>query len=420
MSTIVQNLTFATRALEKEMGQLTKSIFFFGDGLQRTVVDGAFDLLKPKTWQPANLVRFGRDTAEISVELSRFLTPGEAGIAWEELRNKLEVFLLVSELSSILQVDPKTWVPLSDLVNRAYSLPAFAALWAVEGVGHYYGDAYWERNGPPSGLLSANSVSVPEKSLLMLHAGMGLAFADRLLDTVTHSSPAYEIRGVVEQFVELCRNNSRPGYLGSAVESLGLVTRDFYPDMVSLVDEQVQEVAPELRGYFWHGVGRALYFSRAYFLPVLRTAWGSLDQEAQPGTGLTNAMAGLAWAATLVNMRQPAVMEGVLRSYLYRSELADAFAYGVSTSIMMREDTTPGKEFVKAFYEYQPDSIDRRLVITWNKRVSGPAKHVLRSYYPMLKRQGLLGEVFQYQSLATVVDRLEGEVVRSSAGAGLQ
>ena len=420
MSTVAQSLDFATRALEKEMGQLTKSLFFLGDGLQRATVDGLFDLLKPKTWSPANLMSLGRSAAHVPVELSRFVVPGEAGPAWEELRNKFEVFMLVSELPSILKVDPKTWVALPDLVNRAYSLPAFNSLWAVEGVGHYYGDVYWERNGPPQGLLFSESAPVPEKSLLMLHAGMGLSFADRLLTTVTHESPANEVRDVVQRFVRLCRDNSREGYLGAAVESLGLVTRDFYPDMVGLVDGQLQEVAPELRGYFWHGVGRALYFSRAYFLPILRTAWGSMDQEAEHGLGQMNATAGLAWAVTLVNMRQPKIMEGVLQSYIEHSALGDAFANGVSSSIMMREDTTPGEAFVRAFYDHEPASGSRNLLMTWNKRVSGPAKVALRNYYPVHKKHASLGEIFQYQSLASLVGRLEAETAAASAVTSVQ
>jgi hypothetical protein len=420
MSGVVQSLDFATRALESEMGQLTKSIFFFGDGLQRATVDGWFDLLNPKTWRPANLMRLGWSAAHVPVELSRFVVPGEASTAWEELRNKLEVFLLVSELPTILGVDPKTWVSLPDLVSRAYSLSAFPALWAVEGVGHYYADAYWEKNGQPRGLLLPDAAPVPEKSLLMLHAGIGLSFADRLLDTVTRESPAYQIHDVVEQFVSLCRDNSREGYLGPAMESLGLVTRDFYPDMVALVDEQLRSIAPELGGYFWHGVGRALYFSRAYFLPILRTAWGSIDQEAADSFSQNNVMAGLAWAATVVNMRQPKIMEGVLQSYIEHSALADAFSDGVSSSIVMREDTTPGEAFVKAFYEHEPASGNKKLIKTWNRTVGGPAIAALRSYYPVLKRRGRLEEIFQYQSLGSLVDRLETEVVAEPAAVSVQ
>jgi hypothetical protein len=415
MSSVVQSLDFATRALESEMGQLSKSIFFFGDGLQRATVDGWFDLLKPRTWRPANLLRLGWSAARVPVELSRFVVPGEAGPAWEELRNKLEVFLLVSELPAILGVDPKTWAPLPDLVDKAYSLSAFPALWAVEGVGHYYADAYWEQNGQPHGLLLPDSAPVPEKSLLMLHAGIGLSFADRLLDTVTHESPAHEIHHVVEQFVNLCRDNSREGYLGPAVESLGLVTRDFYPDMVAVIDEQLQAIAPGLRGYFWHGVGRALYFSRAYFLPILRTAWGSIDQEAEDRFGQNNVMAGLAWAVTVVNMRQPEIMEGVLRSYIEHSDLAAAFSDGVSSSIVMREDTTPGEAFVKAFYEHEAASGNRNLITTWNKRVSGPAKVALRTYYPVLKQHRRLEDVFQYQPLGSLADRLDAETTAPAA-----
>jgi hypothetical protein len=420
MSSVSQSLDLATRALEKEMGQLTQSIFFFGDGLQRTAVDALFDLFQPKTWRPQNLSRLGWDAVQASVELSRFVVPGEAGAAWEEVRNKLEVFLLVSELPAVLGINPKEWIPLPDLVSRAYALSPFAALWAVEGVGHYYGDAWWDRNGQPQGLLLPQSAPVPDKSLLMLHAGIGLAFADRLLGTVTRYSPEYELRGVIDQFVRLCRDNSRDGYLGPAIESLGLVTRDFYPDMVSIVSAQLEAVAPELSGYFWHGVGRALYFSRAYFLPVIRTAWGSVEREAPHRFGQMNAMAGLAWAATLVNMRQPKIMEGVLQSYIEQSSLADAFTDGVSSSIIMREDTTPGEDFVKNFYEHQPSDRNRKLQMTWNKRITGPARTALRAYYPVLRQRGLLGEIFQYQSLASLVGESKAEAAPGQAVLSVQ
>lgn len=419
MSSLTQSLDFATRALEKEMGQLTQSIFFFSDGVQRAVVDGMFDLMEPKTWRPATLTRMSSDAAQAALHLSRFVVPGEASTAWEELGNKLEVFLLVSELPEILKLRAGEWVELPDLVERAYSLSAYAALWAVEGVGHYYGDAYWERNGQPKGLLLDESATVPEKSLLMLHAGIGLSFADRLLATVTRQSPAYAVHDVIEQFVNLCRDNARDGYLGPTVESLGLVTREFYPDMVGLVDEHLQDVAPDLTGYYWHGVGRALYFSRRYFLPVLRTAWDSVDVEAPPGLAQANAMAGLAWAATLVNMRQPKIMEGILH-YIEKSPLADAFSYGVSSSIMMREDTTPNEAFVSTFYEHEPCSGNQKLVLNWNKRVAGPAKTALRNIYPALKQHGRLGEIFQYQPLADVVNKLGASSVADPPAATVQ
>jgi hypothetical protein len=401
-----QILDAVTRASEKQLGDVGKTVFFLGDGLQRATVDGLSSLLSPRTWNPTNMLRMSWDAARQSRELSRFLIPGDVSrLAWQEVRNKLEVFILVRSLPTVLGLPAGEFVPLPDLVKKAYSLSAFQALWAVEGVGHYYADTYWERNGAPHGLLQPEQAGpVPDKSLLMLHAGIGLAFADRLLNTVTPQSSAREIRSVLEQFVGLCRNNSRPGYLGAAVESLGLVARDFYPEIVPAVNQHLQEVSPQFAGFFWHGVGRALYFSRAYFLPILRTAWGSIDREAGHGLGRTNVMAGLAWAVTLVNMRQPMIMENVLRSYIEQSSLADAFTNGVASSILMRQDTTPDEPFVWAFHEHRP--ADRTLAALWSKRIAGPVSEALHKYYPLLKQHHRLEEIFHYQ-LAAQVQELE-------------
>lgn len=419
MSGVTQSLDMATRAVEKEMGQLTQSIFFFSDGVQRSAVDGLFDLLEPKFWRPTALLERWWEAAQASLHLSRFLLPGEAGPAWQELRNKLEVFLLVSELPTVLRINEKQWVSLPDLVNRAYSLSSFAVLWAVEGVGHYYADAYWDRSGESHGLLLPEAVDVPEKSLLMLHAGIGLSFAHRLLNSVTSESSASEIRTVVEQIVRLCRDNSREGYLGPAIESLGLVTREFFPDMVGSVHQHLLAVAPEVEGYFWHGLGRALYFSREYFLPVLRTVWRSVQREAPPGLGQRNAMAGLAWAATLVNMRQPHIMEGIL-PHIESSPLAEAFTQGVSSSVMMREDTTPHESFVRAFYQHEPTTTSRNQVLTWNKRVGGPVRSALDSAYPALKDSGRLGEIFRTRALAITTRDPGTDDVAGQAGSSIQ
>jgi hypothetical protein len=394
MSDVAQSLEFATRALEKEMGQFTQSLFFFSDGAQRVLVDGLFDIIEPKSWTVENASKVGWDGAEAVLHLLRFVTPGEAKPAWRELANKLEVFALVSELPVILGVNPTEWIELTDLVTRAYSLSPFAALWAVEGVGHYYADMYWERNGPPKGLLE--SEAIPERSLLMLHAGIGLSFANRLMIRITRRSSTSEIRRVIEQFLELCHDNSRTGYLGPAIESLGLVTREFYPNMVGVIDEQLFAVAPDLIGYFWHGVGRALYFSREYFVPIVRTAWASIDREAPSRFSRGNAMSGLAWAATLVNMRQPVIMEMILRSSVSSSPLGDAFANGVSSSILMREDTTPGEEFVMNFYQYTPPGGDPELSMEWKTKVTEPTESALRIRYPQLKRDHELGEIFSF------------------------
>jgi len=395
---------------QSQLGTITQTSFFMGDGLQRAVIDGAFNLLEPQTWTPTNLWRWGSAAIRQAIQISTLANPGNLNLAWEELKNKLEVFVLVKNLASILKLPPTggEFIPLAQLVPRAYSVPDFQALWAVEGLGHYCADSYYAHFGDPQGLLEEAKAQVPEKSLLMLHTGMGLSFADRLIGNLNVDNPsADKTRAAVEQFVSLCRNNSRKGYLGAAVESLGLVTRDFYPELIEIVPKQLNLIAPELMGFFWHGAGRALYFSREYFLPVLTRVWSGVDEEAKACPDRQSAMAGLAWAVTLVNMRQPAIMQHVLPSYTQDASLEQGFANGVASSIIMRQDTTPDEPLISAFYQHPPDPGNRQSAEMWSRFISSPAQLGLQKYYPVLKQHKALDQVFRYQDLQTLVSGLQ-------------
>jgi hypothetical protein len=396
---LTAELETATRNIQKRLGNVndfTQEIFFLGDGIQRTVVDKFFDLLRPSTWSPAGLAQMSATAINESLQVARFFTPGQTSyLSWLELQNKLEVFLLVRNLPETLGLSADQLAPLPELVEKAYSLSPFAALWAVEGLGHFYADAHWTLNGPPERLLSHSQAALPEKSLLMLHAGMGLAFAYRLVSTLIEQSSPTQVRETVQHFVILCRANSRDGYLGAAIESLGLVTRDFYPEMVGKIAQALAEADPELVGFFWHGAGRALYFSRAYFLPVLRTPWSAVDLEGITNLERLNLMAGLAWAVTLVNMRQPQTIESILTSYVRQSTFKEGFADGVAASIIMRHDTTPNAPFVAPFCAHQPGCGDPDMPMLWNRLIVSPCKEAFRSY-PGLKKDHLLDQIFQY------------------------
>ena len=74
-------------------------------------------------------------------------------------------------------------------------------------------------------------------------------------------------------FVQLCRDNSRPGYEGAAYESLGLVARFWNSPLVPVVDRVLCKIAPEVLGYFWHGVGRSLNFLPLYAVPGVLSPW---------------------------------------------------------------------------------------------------------------------------------------------------
>jgi hypothetical protein len=403
MPNVTAELENGTRNIQKRLGNVddfAQEIFFLGDGIQRTAVDGFFDLLRPSTWSPTGLAQMSSNAVSGSLQVARFFTPGETSyLSWLELRNKLEVFLLVQNLPSILGLSGDKPEPLPTLVDRAYSLSPFAALWAVEGLGHYYADACWESNGPPGGLLSETQAPVPAKSLLMLHAGMGMSFAYRLLSDLITQSPVAQVLETVKHFVRLCRDNSRDGFMGAAIESLGLITRDFYPDMVRRISQTLEETAPELIGFFWHGAGRALYFSRAYFLPILRTPWSAIATQGATEYERLNMMAGLSWGFTLVNMRHPEIVEDVLSTYIQKSDLKKGFANGVSSSIVMRNDTTPDAPFTSAFCGYQPGCAGTEASTLWNTLIVVPCRGAYRSYQE-LKRNRLLDQVFRFRACA--------------------
>lgn len=406
---LIEILDHLTHATQLQMDSLSQTIFFLGDGVQRAVTDELFDLTHPSAWAPLNLIQLARKTLQLSTQGSRLLTDNQARRrTFQEIVNKLEVFIQVKNLPWILNLPQGEFLPLRDLLSKAESVRPFFFLWAVEGLGHYYADAVWHWYGRPSGLLLEKNAPVPPRTLLMLHAGMGLSFADRLLGALSSDSADEEIRSVVMEFVDLCRENSRDGYFGAAIESLGLVARDFYPDMVDHLARQLRSVHPGLIGFFWHGVGRALYFSRQYFIPVLGTAWEAMDLEARRDEDRLNAMAGLAWAVTLVNMRQPEIMEGVLqnRPYSDTAPLADAFMNGVTSSMILRADTTPGETFATDFYKYRGCS-DAMLGRRWRRYITEPCTTALLRYYPLLQRRRQLDQIFRNQVLEGLIVQLQ-------------
>jgi hypothetical protein len=409
-----------THEAQGQLGPAIQMAFFIGDGLQRAATDTLFDVLKPQTWGPSHLLRAATGFASQSARLSRLLAPGEAHLAWQELKNKVEVFALVKNLASILELQKDKFIPLPELVGKAYELSPYSALWAVEGVGHYYAEEYWERYGQPHGLLGESNAPVPSKSLLMLHAGMGLYFADRLIGELTTESDPQKVRAALEQFVALCRENSRPGYSGAAIESLGIVTRDFYPDLFTIVNQQFRVAAPEYVDFFWHGIGRAIYFSRKFFLPLLFSMWNDVNVEASTEHERLAAIAGLAWAFTLVNMRQPAIVESAVQSYATETPLADAFANGVCSCVIMRSDTTPGEPFVSEFYEHRPSPQNCELATAWERRIFAPAHAGIETYYPVLQQHHALDQIFFYHDLAKFTAELKNPggtpAGRSAAG----
>lgn len=397
-------------AMTDQFNDVLRSTCKMGDRLQRGIVDVMWGLLTLEAGTSHSMLRMTLTMLQQSAEVVRLLMPEpDSRVAWQELSNKLQAFDLFQHVDTVLQL-PEGWdVPLPELVAKAYALEPYRAAWATEGLGYRYAEAHWESQGTPWHLLTTAQVqTLPARSLLPLHTGMGLSLANRLLQTVNPESPVAQVHTMLQQFVTLCRDNSRKGYVGAALEALGLVARNLYPHMVPIIDQQLWDMDSNLAGYFWHGLGRALYFAPTNFMPCTSSPWRAVElaqQEPPHALGRRNALAGLLWAATLVNIRQPEIIEAVLKHHGHLFFESDALSNGVSAALMVWQDVTQDHAAITAFCQHHPGPASPSLERLWNDTIREPCTTALQCVYPVLQEQGQLGAIFRYQSLAALVDR---------------
>jgi hypothetical protein len=343
---------------------------------------------------------------------SIFIPGRKAGIALQEAKNKAWIMSLVNNVESV--VPPAgTYQPLGGLVDACYAMGLFPALWAVEGLGLYYAETFRERKLPLKNILTDPALaSIPEKSMTMLHAGIGLSFAKRSLEGLKATSHSGDLRKALERFIALCKENSRPGYLGCALESLGIPTVIMHSlEMARAVDRELMQIDSEAASFFWRGAGRALYFYPKNFIPGWDCPWRGYaisSELALHEMARKNLRAGIAWATTVVNMRNPEIMETLLQWQGGNNPDRDAFISGMTSSMIMRYDTSPDDPYIQDFIEHPPDPANQLLCRLWRRDVKEPCEAAIKDIYPVLKKYQRLDEVFHYQSLPDLVKRLEG------------
>lgn len=373
---------------------------------QKETLAMARDYLQPQRFEPVRLAG-ALPSPELLAEprrAFRFFLPGEQGlVAWQEEANKAAVYFWVSQSSLLLGISEARDLDLRSLVDRAYSFAPFPALWAVEGLGNDYTGAVWERDGrsPRELFLEPGSETLPERSLLMLHAGFGLAAARRALRRLRGEDPGEKpLRTATEEFLDLCRANCRPGYTGAAWESLGLVTETFYPWLVPSVARALAASPEGVDSFFWHGVGRARYFALGSFLPCGDSTWRAFEAilRRPPGELRRSSVAGLAWAVVLVNQRTPRVVADLVARHGETLAGDDAFANGVASAVTMRRATTPGADFLETFPRYRPP--EAGVAALWEELVARPCRLALEVVYPRLAARKRLDEVFRYHPLS--------------------
>ena len=311
-----------SHAIEGQFGSGFQSAYKMGSAFALAPIEGLPSrelnrAMQKLAMQPAIFKPMKVMMPPMVASMASFIPGRDAGLARQECEAKMEVMQLVQDVRKICP-DQNVRVPLPEIVAKAYELGSFAALWAVEGIGHDVVESRRHRGDALTGLLNSGEVAgLPEASLTMLHAGVGLGLAEVALEDLTPRSAPEAIDAALRGFLDGCKSCSRPAYLGCALESLGLVAQHFHGQaMVRVLDGRLEAIDAALRGFLWHGVGRAVYFSPENMIPGLSSPWPAVamcDRFATHDVARDNMRSGLAWAMTMVNLRQPNVLEGFLQ-----------------------------------------------------------------------------------------------------------
>jgi hypothetical protein len=232
--------------------------------------------------------------------------------------------------------------------------------------------------------------------MLPLHTGAGLAFAERALQ----SAPDSGVGTATVRFWQECQEIAASGYAEPMFEALGLVTITLYPRLIGQMDRQLADLHPNLGAYFWHGVGRGLYFSPFSFIPLPAT-YRMLAERSQRLTssvvGRANALAGLAWATTLVNLRHPAILANHAEELSQWIERDGAFLNGVESALIVWQSIVPGDPHLERVQHFQPGT---SAATEFWERSFGRAAAASR-VSPAVHSSGQLGSMFRVRRIET-------------------
>jgi hypothetical protein len=316
-----------------------------------------------------------------AADLMRLLPGRLQQLGGRELANKVESFRLFDQARSR-----------ADGAGDPDPRDPYRALWVTEGRGYALAERAYRQGAAPRGLLGGADA---DGSLIPLHTGMGLALAERALRHLSARGVAREASAAVARFVAACRDNSRPGYAEAALEALGLVARNLRPGLVPLLDRVLAGLDPTLPAYFWHGVGRGLYFAPTNLVPCRCPFWPGLERarsEPPYQLGRLNAVAGLSWALALVNVRHPEVIAAFVDHLGDGAAWGAAFADGLCAALMVWDRWAPGSPQVAALLSHRAGPAGGRSQRRWERLVVAPARTLLARGAP----DGGVASIFRY------------------------
>jgi hypothetical protein len=411
-TTLSGHLYKSTRRTIEKFGDPAAVMFIAGDEYQSKFIDAVFDVLSLKALDADYWVK-ATDHLITQGGLAAAATIGkDETLHFEQAKNTRYVFTLVRNNPEKIGIPKSGEFDLAEFMDKAYGVGDFENIWTVEGLGHVYSQRTWHLKWDCSEdahgiLIDGQAAGMPDKSLTMMHAGLGLCLAESLMKQLTPDSSTKDTERVLKAFIKLCENNSRPGYVGCALESLGLVTRCFNYPMMSLVPKVLADVDETAWEFFWRGAGRALYFSPGHMLQPLFSPWIAAEQEAPDDREHNILKAGISWPTNIVNMRNPAIFEDLIRRRGEDEEKAGTIAHGVAASTTMACDITPNHPLVREYIEYVPSTTDSRVKELWTKMVRDPAYKALHRYQPVLRAHNMMDQVFRFQDLDALVDQLD-------------
>jgi hypothetical protein len=325
-----------------------------------------------------------------------------------ESQNKIKTIERVEITNQLLGGN----LTIGQMVEKIGAEELFRSLWLAEGLGQHYGNRMLAQSAAPRDILTTGEgPGIPEDYMLMVHAGMALAFARHHWDRIGKNASDGQIGDAVRRIADLVIGNAIPGYAGISYEAWGMVTRFFYKGVFVRAAEALGKFDEPHVANFWHGAGRAVYFYD--FMPKWKEPWpvfARIDRENVGPVSRLNLFAGLGSVTVIVNMRSPDVLETLVRERVAKrsGEEIEAYSQGIACSMVMRQDTTRNEENALNLLKYRPSAGMEEM---WEKVVAGPARLALHTLHPMLRGERRLDEITRYQPLAEIM-------ARSSSGRG--
>ena len=379
--------------------------FQFADKAQSDFARLAKDTMTLKVLTPEYMTRVASLVFQGSTDAYESVGSDEArSLLREQFQNTGDVIGYVNHPDAPDKLSADGTYPLEQMVDKAYLRGDYPALWLLEGLGERYAHACMGGRDVRGLLTSGKGAELPDKTQLMMHAGMGIAFAKDIVAGLTPWSTRTKVKDALRRFLDLVRQNSIAGCEGAAIESLGLVTRTWHGQLVTLISDELLEMDADATEFFWHGAGRAMYFSPMYMLPGL-SPFDAAEREPPDDTARRNARAGVTWAFTIVNVRQPKIAAHFVHHKSDRVSGNDAFTNGVHSTLVMAGDMVPGHRYVADYCKFQPEAGEE--ADAWDRHIGRNIGEKIDRYRRVLKTHHKLGEVFRCHDLEDLVEDLD-------------